>query len=95
MLRPITAGTAVSALIGATLVGEDAPGSPTPPGSARSPDGRTLAVPTRYGLLLDGQKQRLLAGLNDPGSLTECVVANGGARAACVQGGKVVVIEGG
>jgi hypothetical protein len=94
MLRPITAGTAVSALIGASLVGEDSPGSTSPPGSARSPDGKILAVPTRYGLLLDGAKHRLLAGVNDPGSLTECVPANGGTRAACVQGGKVVVIEG-
>jgi hypothetical protein len=95
MLRPITAGASVSALIGASIVGEEAPGSTSPPGSARSPDGRTLAVPTRYGLLLDGVKHRLLAGITDPGSLTECVAANGGTRAACVQGGKVVMIEGG
>jgi hypothetical protein len=95
MLRPIAAGATVSALIGATLVGDETPGSTSPPGSARSPDGRTLAVPTRYGLLLDGAKHRLLAGLTDPGSLTECVCANDGTRAACVQGGKVVLIDGG
>jgi hypothetical protein len=95
MLRPISSGPTISALIGASLIGEDAPGSTSPPGSARSPDGKTLAVPTRYGLLLDGAKHRLLAGVNDPGSLTECVCDNSGKRAACVQGGKVVMIEGG
>lgn len=95
MLRPVSAGAGVTALIGAALVGEDAPGSASPPGSARSPDGRTLAVPTRFGLLLDGDKPRLLAGIPDPASLTECVPANGGTRAACVQGGKIVLVEGG
>jgi hypothetical protein len=95
MLRPIAAGDAVTALIGAALVGPDPAGAPPAPGSARSPDGRTLAVPTRFGLLLDGTKPRLLAGIPDAASLTECVPANGGTRAACVHAGKIVVIEGG
>jgi hypothetical protein len=95
MLRPIAAGSAVTALIGAAMVGPDAPSATAPPGSARSPDARTLAVPTRFGLLLDGNKPRMLAGITDAASLTECVPANGGTRAACVQNGKVVLIEGG
>jgi hypothetical protein len=94
-LRPISTGAAVTALLGAALIGEDAPGSASPHGSARSPDGQTLAVPTRFGLLLDGPKHRLLAGVPDPEKLTECVVSNASLRAACVQSGKVVLIEGG
>ena len=49
----------------------------------------------RTGIRLDGPKPRMLAGITDPASLTECVPANGGSRAACVQAGKVVLIEGG
>jgi hypothetical protein len=94
-LRPISSGASVSALVGAALIGEEAPGSPSPHGSARSPDGQTLAVVTRFGLLLDGTKHRMLAGVPDPEKLTECVPANGGTKAACVQNGKVVLIEGG
>lgn len=94
-LRPISTGLTVSALIGAAKVGEEGKAVSVPQGSARSPDGQTLAVPTRFGLLLDGAKQRLLAGVPEPDKLTECVPANGGTRAACVQNGKVVLIEGG
>jgi hypothetical protein len=94
-LRPISAGASIGALIGASIVGEETRSAAMPPGSARSPDGQTLAVPTRFGLLLDGAKPKLLAGVPDPGTLTECVPANGGLRAACVQNGKVVLIESG
>lgn len=94
-LRPISTGLTVSALIGAAKVGEEGKGGAIPQGSARSPDGQTLAIPTRFGLLLDGPRHRLLAGVPEPDKLTECVVANGATRAACVQNGKVVLIEGG
>jgi hypothetical protein len=93
--RPVAIGAGLSALVGATLVGDAGAGAVTPVGSARSADGRGLAVRTPYGLLLDGSSHRLLdlGATRDPAGLWGCVPANGGRRAACVHRGQAVLID--
>ena len=78
--------------------GRDLAASSTEAGSARSPDGRTLAVPTAFGLLLSGTESILLSlppGAGVPSRLSDCVPANDGKTVACVADGRVLVARGG
>jgi len=95
--RAVAAGTGLLALVGPTLVGDAGAGAATTAGSPRSADGRWLVVPTPFGLLIDGGAHRLLdlARAAEPALLTGCVVANGGTRAACIDRGRVLLIESG
>ena len=95
-IAPVSADAAgISAIVGGSLVGE-APGAA--PGGARSPDGRWLVVPTAFGLLLDGPSHRLFSlgtSVTQPLALTDCVVANDGKHAACLQKGQAIFLQGG
>jgi hypothetical protein len=64
------------------------------PGTARSPDGASLAIATPRGVLVltAGAKPRLFAGAETQGA-TSCVAADGGARIACVVSGAVEILE--
>lgn len=81
---PVSAKAAVEILIGGARVG---PPGGSPPGSARSLDGRWLAVPTRLGLLVQGPLTELWK-IDGWETATGCVVANDARRAACVRRGK-------
>ncbi|HWP07885.1 MAG TPA: hypothetical protein VNN72_19205, partial [Polyangiaceae bacterium] len=77
-------GGNVSAVVGGTAVGAPDTGASIP-GSARSPNGRYLVVPTAYGLLIDGPTHQLVnlgASVPSPLALTDCVVADSGHSAA-------------
>lgn len=80
----VSAGDAVEILIGGTRVG---PPSGSPPGGARSADGRWLAIPSELGLLIQGSSTELWK-INGWKGASRCVVANGARRAACVREGK-------
>jgi hypothetical protein len=87
------AGPKLVALVGGSVVG-DLGTSASPPGSARSPDGRFIVIPTPFGLLLSGPESRLLNLPPDAGSpldLTDCVPANDGHAAVCISKGRVLV----
>lgn len=73
-------------LIGGIELGAN-PGTP-PRGSARSPDGRWLAVPTPLGLSIQGERTELWK-IDGDGweTATGCVVANDARRAACIRRG--------
>lgn len=62
------------------------------PGSARSPNGRSFAVPTSLGLFIGGAGKLLThAELGKPSELTGCTVSDDARFAACVRNGKGVV----
>ncbi|HEX6271610.1 MAG TPA: hypothetical protein VFZ53_01150, partial [Polyangiaceae bacterium] len=88
------AGPKFVALFGGSIIG-DLGASTTPPGSARSPDGRFLAFPTAFGILVSGPETLLLnlAPGTAPARLTDCVPANDGKTAACVADGKVLIAK--
>lgn len=69
-------------------------GAAAPRGSARSPDGSAIAIGTRFGALVGkGGKWRLWKPDGGSGAPLEgCTAANGGAAAACLRGGRVVVM---
>jgi hypothetical protein len=91
----------LEAIVGGSYIGSPAARTeaalrPEQPGSARSPDGRELVVPTALGLLvtsLDSAELWRGAALGDASTLTDCVVANARARVACVRDGHVVVVD--
>ena len=90
------AGPKLVALVGGSVTGDLAT-SASPPGSARSPDGRFIVTPTPFGLLVSGPESRLLNLPPDTGNpleLTDCVPANDGRTAACVSKGRVLVASG-
>jgi hypothetical protein len=70
-------------------------GAATAQGSPRSPDGKTLVVPTSIGLVVRGpSRTRLLVASELDGTYgdqRDCTVANDGAHVACVRGGKAWV----
>lgn len=69
-------------------------GQPVTPGAPRSPDGATLVVPTSQGILVRGQKTRLLRARElEHGyrELRDCAVSDDAARVACVRGGAAFV----
>jgi hypothetical protein len=96
-LAPIgPAGPKIVALLGGSVVG-DLSAATTPPGSARSSDGRFLVLPTSFGLLVSGAETSLLAlppGTTSPERLRDCVPANDGKTVACVADGRVLVARG-
>jgi len=60
-------------------------------GTPRSPDGKHLVVPGPLGLLVLGGKAEMWT-VDGAASLSECVVANGAAAAACISKDHVVVV---
>ena len=90
------AGPKLVALVGGSIIGDPAAAT-SPPGSARSPDGRFIVTPTPFGLLLSGSESLLLNLPPDAGSpleLGDCVPANDGRTVACVAKGRVLVARG-
>ncbi|MEJ7734920.1 MAG: hypothetical protein WKG00_37745 [Polyangiaceae bacterium] len=90
----------VGAEIAAISVGADAapavqplvaplPIGPTVRGTARSPDGSTVAIPTARGVLVWGAGAKVWTG--DPARGAWCVPSNAGERLACVLDGHAVV----
>lgn len=68
--------------------------APLTPGSARSPNGRSFAVPTSLGLFVGGAGKLLThAELGKPTELTGCTVSDDARLAACVRAGKAVVYK--
>lgn len=68
--------------------------APTPVGSARSRDGKKMAIGTQLGVLILGERPPLLLqpkGI-DPRALSECVVADDGQRAACIYRQRAVLL---
>jgi len=70
-------------------------GQITPKGSARSPDGKTLAYPSVLGVLVtSAQKSRLVRATDLDGTYAEqrdCTASDDGSRVACVRAGKAWV----
>jgi hypothetical protein len=69
-------------------------GQPVTLGAPRSPDGKTLVVPTTGGILVLGARARLLRAKELDGAygeLYDCVVSDDGTRVACVRGGRAFV----
>jgi hypothetical protein len=70
-------------------------GQPTPRGSARSPDGKTLAYATSLGILVQGPtKSRLLRATTLDGTYGEqrdCTASDDGTHVACVRAGRAWV----
>jgi hypothetical protein len=67
---------------------------PVTPGAPRSPDGKTLIVPTTEGILVLGARARLLRAKELVGAYNElydCVVSDDATRVACVRGGRAFV----
>jgi hypothetical protein len=93
-LAPIAASQAgVEAVLAGTRVHAGAPVGPgTPRGSARSENGQALALSTPLGLIVTGDKTELwkVEGWA-VASGSDCVVANGARRAACVRGNRVEI----
>jgi len=73
-------------------------GQPVSHGSARSPDGRSFAIPTSMGILVQSAgaaaKTRLLRGSDLDGTYAEqrdCAVSDDGTHVACVRAGRAWV----
>jgi hypothetical protein len=77
------------ALFGANELSELGP--VTQKGSARSSDGKILVVPTLFGIVVAAAKTEIWAA-QEPAALSDCVVANGGQRVACVRAEHAVVL---
>lgn len=80
----VSAGRDVEILVGGERFG---PLGDSPPGSARSADGRWLALSTRLGLLIQGEPTELWKIEGWEGA-SGCVVANEARRAACIRNGR-------
>jgi hypothetical protein len=107
-LRPGPSVTAISwhaagleALVGGAPVGAatsagEAALRPAQPGSPRSPDGRSMVVPTPVGLLITHEQGAELwrgDALGDARTLGDCVVANRQERVACVRDDRALLIS--
>ncbi len=69
-------------------------GQPTTSGAPRSPDGKTLVVPTTEGILVLGSRARLFRAKELEGAygeLYDCTVSDDAARVACIRGGSAFV----
>lgn len=67
---------------------------PVTMGAPRSPDGKTLIVPTSLGLFVRGGKTRLLRAKELDGTYGEqrdCVISDDGLRVACIRAGRAWV----
>jgi hypothetical protein len=93
-LAPIAASqTGIEAVLAGTRVHAGAPLGPgTPRGSARSENGQALALSTPLGLVVSGDKTELwkVDGWA-VASGSDCVLANGARRAACVRANRVEI----
>ncbi|MFO7181623.1 MAG: hypothetical protein DIU78_023175 [Pseudomonadota bacterium] len=89
---PVSAGNdGLELVLGGELVSAGTPPSgPVPPGSARSRDGKHVAIATPFGLYVRGAASGELWTIDGWETLpgTDCVVANGAARAACIRGAR-------
>jgi hypothetical protein len=86
-------GSEPSAYVGATWLG--APATSPPLGSAVSPNGRHGIVVTRWGLLVQSDARTALWVFDDSSEtsrLSDCVVSNNAQAAACLAGGRALVI---
>lgn len=83
-------------LIGGALFGvNDASelGSTPQKGAPRSPDGKILVVPGELGVVVaTGPKAELWSAL-DGQALSDCVVANGATRVACIRGDRAILLS--
>jgi hypothetical protein len=82
-------------LIGGESFGASDPSELTgapPKGSPRSPDGRSLVVATRSGLLVSTRGKAETWTVADPASLSDCIVADGARAVACTRADRVVVL---
>ncbi len=69
-------------------------GQATPRGSARSPDGKTFAIATSLGVLVQGAKARLLRSTDLDGTYAEqrdCTASDDATHTACIRAGKAWV----
>jgi hypothetical protein len=69
-------------------------GGPVVAGAPRSPDGKSLVVPTNEGILVTGARTRLLRAKELDGGYSElydCVVSDDTTRVACIRGGRAFV----
>ena len=96
--RPVPlgwAGEQLLAWVDGSRVGPKQPDQ-RPRGSALSPDGRWLVVPTQLGLLVSSSERtelwRLPETLGPSERLTGCTISDSAARVACVFRGQAVVI---
>ncbi|HEX7663045.1 MAG TPA: hypothetical protein VF407_00965 [Polyangiaceae bacterium] len=67
---------------------------PTPHGSPKSPDGKSIALAVTNGILVRSDKTRLFKAPElegGYGELRDCTTSNDGLRVACVRGGKAFV----
>jgi hypothetical protein len=67
---------------------------PTTPGAPRSPDGKTLVVPTSQGIVVLGGRTRIYRAKELEGAypeLRDCAVSDDASRVACVRGGRAFV----
>lgn len=88
------AGPRMIGLVGAGLFGAKELSDLAPVvarGTPRSPDGKYTVVAGSTGLLVLGGKAETWT-VDEPGSLSECVVANGAAAAACIAKNQVALI---
>jgi hypothetical protein len=70
------------------------PTQPTIPGAPRSPDGKTLVVPTSIGIVVRGARTRIYRAKELDGAyleLRDCTVSDDATRVACVRGGRAFV----
>ncbi len=83
------AGLAGNALFGVETLANL--GSPVPPGSPRSPDGKTAVLVTTDGLLVVRRPRSETWTADEPATLRDCVVANDAIAAACIRGDHAVL----
>ncbi|HVW24352.1 MAG TPA: hypothetical protein VHC69_03235 [Polyangiaceae bacterium] len=77
------------ALFGANELSELGP--PAQKGTPRSADGKALVAPTPFGVVVAAAKTEIWSA-QEPAALSDCVVANGAQRVACVRAEHAVVI---
>jgi hypothetical protein len=94
-LEAIVAGEAILVAQGRASMLHVPLGQPTPHGSSRSPDGKTFAVATSLGVLVQGPaKSRLLRAPDLDGTYgdqRDCTSSDDGTHVACVRAGKAWV----
>jgi hypothetical protein len=91
-LTAVIAGSTV----GPRLSEDEAWPRPVEPGSARSPDGKLLVVPTPLGLLVTGDDKPELwqsPELEPWYELSDCAVAGGASALACIKANRVLLIR--
>lgn len=88
-------GGKLGVLVGGAPVGTAESGPPLA-GSARSTNGRFVVTPTPYGLLVDGASHTLVnlgTAVQNPLTLTDCVVNDAGNAVACTHKGQALLVR--